>query len=375
MTALALSLAALSLLLIAWSYLVYPELIARLAAKTKPQSPSASPNPSIEILLSAADEEGVISHRVKNLLAQEGCDTVRISIGCDGCRDATAQRAREAGRDRVRVVEFPERRGKAAVLNDLVRESTADVLVFTDANTRFDSGAVRLLSEPLADAAVGAACGRLILESGPASSPPEALFWDRETKLKEAEGRLGICLGANGAIYAARRELVVPLREDTTSMDDFLIPVHIARKGSKVVFAGGAVAREAAGRDVAAEVSRRYRIGIGAGQVLRRETWLFNFPRYGMLSLAFVSRKVARWIAPLLALAAAFAALFDRNLRPFGALVLALALLFALLSRARPRLWGVLGRLYYFGVINTALAAGVIAGLGGRSRPAWRRAR
>jgi cellulose synthase/poly-beta-1,6-N-acetylglucosamine synthase-like glycosyltransferase len=274
----------------------------------------------------------------------------------------------------VRVVEFPARRGKASVVNDLVRESTADLLVFTDANTRFEPGAVEALAHAFDDLEVGAVCGRLIFEKAAgAHDTPESDFWDRETRLKEAEGALGICLGANGAIYAVRRALVLPLPEDTTSMDDFLIPVRVARAGRTVVFAGGAVAREDTAQDVSAEVSRRFRIGIGAGQVLRRERWLYAVPAHPVLTLAFLSRKAARWLAPVLTLAAAVAALFSPSLRPFGAAVLALALLLLGVARLRPRLAGAPGRLYYFGVLNVALALGVAAGLAGYARPVWAR--
>jgi biofilm PGA synthesis N-glycosyltransferase PgaC len=158
-------------------------------------------------------------------------------------------------------------------------------------------------------------------------------------------------------------------------MDDFLIPARIARQGRKVVFAGAAVAREEAGSDILAEVSRRFRIGAGAGQVLKQERWLFNLRRHGLLSVAFLSRKAARWLAPVLVLAAAAAALGDARLRPAGAIVLAAALLLVISAAARPRLPGALGRLYYFCVINVALAAGVVAGLAGYRRPVWRRRR
>ena len=182
-----------------------------------------------------------------------------------------------------------------------MRDSTADLIVFTDANTRFEPGAVAALARAFGDAGVGAACGRLLFERGAgARETPESEFWDRETRMKEAEGALGICLGANGAIYAARRGLVLPLPEDTTSMDDFLIPVRVARDGRRIVFAGDAVAREDAARDVAAEVARRVRIGIGGGQVLRRERWLYAAGAHPLLTLAFLSRKAARWLAPLL---------------------------------------------------------------------------
>ena len=395
MTALALSLASLSVFLFAWSYLVYPALISQMADRCAfPQSPSppvsqSKPQtgglgegetgresqlaaPSIDVLVSAADEEESIGPLVASLLAQDAPGSLSVVIGCDGCRDRTAELARAGLQARGRVVEFETRRGKAAVVNDLVRQSTADLLVFTDANTRFEPGAVRLLAEAFADPAVGAVCGRLVLEAGPGETTPETLFWDRETESKEAEGRLGVCLGANGAIYAARRSSVEPLPAGS-AMDDFLIPARIARAGSRVVFAGGAVAREAVAPDVWSEVSRRFRLGAGAGQVLRGEPWLWSFRRHPRLSFAFVSRKAARWLAPVLAVAAALAALGSPRLFPWAAAALAVVLLAVCAARLRPRLPGLAGRLYYFAVINAALAAGVCAGLAGHRRPAWRR--
>ncbi len=374
MSALAAALAALAVLTAAWSYLAYPALIARLSRRPAREHEEGGAPRSLEIVLSAADEEDVIGERVENLLAQELNLPFLISIGCDGCRDRTAEIARALLGARGRVVEFPQRRGKAAVLNDLVGESSADVIVFTDANTRFDAGAVRHLAEAFGDPAVGAACGRLVLERAALGRGSETVFWDRETRLKEAEGRLGVCLGANGAIYAARRSWTEPLPAATV-LDDFLIPARIARKGKRVVFAGEAVAREKTGRDVSAEVARRFRIGTGAGMVLAQETWLFNLRRHGLLSVAFLSRKAARWIAPVLALASAVAALGDAGLRPAGVIVLAAAALSMLSVAARPNVPGLPGRLYDFCVINIALAAGVVAGLAGYRRPAWRRTR
>ncbi|MFY9551151.1 MAG: glycosyltransferase family 2 protein, partial [Thermoanaerobaculia bacterium] len=265
-------------------------------------------------------------------------------------------------------------RGKAAVLNDLVAASQAEILVFTDANTRFDPGAIAALAATLGDRSTGAVCGRLLLETGPrAGATPEAALWDRETDLKEAEGALGVCVGANGAIYAARRELVAPLPLDTTSMDDFLIPARAARGGKRVVFAAEATAREDAARDVPSEMRRRFRIGIGAGQVLRRERWLFAVWKHPALTLAYASRKAARWLAPLVGLGAATLALFSPELLPAGTIALGSAVFLFLLALLRPRLSGPAGRLYYFAVLNLALALGVAAGLAGYSRPVWAR--
>lgn len=372
MSTVALVLAATALVLLLWSYAAYPTLIARLARRAPPrEAPLSAGTPSVEILIAAFDEESVIGPRVENALA-EG-DTVRVAVGCDGCRDRTAERARGAGSGRVRVEEYPVRRGKAAVLNDLVSGSHADVLVFTDANSEFVGGAVASLVARFADSEVGAVCGRLELRpASGAAATPETEFWDRETQVKEAEGKLGVCLGGNGAIYAARRALVRPLPEDT-SLDDFLVPARIAADGWSVVFAPDAAARESTAADVAAEARRRLRIGIGAGNLLRRERRLFDFRARPLLALAFVSRKAARWLAPVFGLLAIAAGLAAPPLRPYAA-VAALAVVGLLASLPlRPKVTGWPGRLYYFFAMNLALAAGVVAGLLGHRRPAWDR--
>lgn len=380
MSAAAAALASVALALLVWSYLGYPVLLSRLARKASPP-PAAGDRttapfaPSVEVLVAAFDEESVIGRRVANVLAQDYAGDLAVSIGCDGCRDATADHARQAASAdlRVRVEEFATRRGKAAVLDDLVRMSGAEVLVFTDANSEFLPDAVARLAERFSDPAVGAACGRLLLLSPPGRKPtPEAEFWDRESRLKEAEGRLGVCLGANGAIYAARRELVRPLPEGSV-LDDFLIPAYIARDGRKVVFAGDAIAREVGPADVAAEASRRFRIGTGGGDVLRRERWLWDFRRRPFLSLVFVSRKAARWLAPVVAFLALVCALGAPSLRSIAAGAALALLLLALSVKLHPRPSGWAGRLYYFGVINVALAAGVVAGLAGYRRSTWNR--
>ena len=177
-----------------------------------------------------------------------------------------------------------------------------------------------------------------------------------------------MCLGANGAIYAARRASIEALaRPDTTSMDDFLIPARIARRGRAGRLRGGRRGPRETGRDVAAEVSRRFRIGVGAGQVLRRETWLFDLRRHGRSRVVFLSRKAARWLAPVLSLGRlVVAALGDGGCVRREPSCWRAAALLMLSVAARPRVArGLPGQALYFCVINIALAAGVVAGLAG----------
>jgi cellulose synthase/poly-beta-1,6-N-acetylglucosamine synthase-like glycosyltransferase len=374
-----------------WAYGGYPEWIRRRAGRAPAPASAAPARPTVEVLVAAADEAAVIEERLRNLLAQD-YDVRRLSIavGCDGCTDATGEIARRFGSDRVRVLEFGQRRGKAAILNDLVAGSSAEILVFTDANTHFENDAVVRLAERFGDPSVGVVCGRLVLRdwreradrSAPAHEPPfesrrsaESLYWDRESSLKQAEGRFGLCLGANGAIYAARRELVRPLPPSLSAMDDFLVAAQIARGGAASVFEPAAVAVEPVARRLAEELRRRWRIGVGAGRVMIRAPWLWTGGGRKGLAAIFFGRKASRWLAPVLLMLACGGAALDSRLRPAGlAGIGAAAVLFAavpLVGKVPSRRFP--GAVYYFLVTNLVLGAGVAAGLMGVERATWRR--
>ena len=156
-------------------------------------------------------------------------------------------------------------------------------------------------------------------------------------------------------------------------MDDFLIPARIARRGAPCRLRGDRRRpRGAPAPDVFAEMPRRFRIGVGAGQVLRREPGSSRSARRPAADLVFVSRKVARWLAPVLGLLAALAGAASPALAPWAVAVLLAAAACAAAARWRLRLTGLPGRLYYFAVMNLALSAGVLAGLVGYSRAAWK---
>ncbi len=135
------------------------------------------------------------------------------------------------------------------------------------------------------------------------------------------------------------------------------------------------MAREDAARDVGAEVSRRFRIGIGAGQVLRRERVALRrvAPAASDVRLSLAKGGAVAGAAPARSRRRS-AAVFvppwrvcgDRRAR--SSLVVALAA-----ARLSPRAVRTRGRLYYFAVLNVALALGVAAGLAGHSRPVWAR--
>src|SRR5918997_1774115 len=93
------------------------------------------------------------------------------------------------------------RGGKVAAQNRAVRESSGEILAFSDANATWAPDALRKLVRSFADPDVAYVFGRLRLEQ-PDGSNREGAYWRFEMWLREQESLLGSVTGGNGSIYA-----------------------------------------------------------------------------------------------------------------------------------------------------------------------------
>jgi len=300
-----------SLALVAYGYVGYPLLIwgcARLFGRRR-RCPAAADGelPSVTLLIAAHNEERWIGQRLENALAQDyPADRLEVLVASDGSRDRTvAIAATFAGRG-VRVLDLDENRGKATALNAGIQEARSSLVVFSDANTFFEPGAIRRLAGWFADPQIGTVCGRLVLTDPRKGRNVDSLYWKYETFLKKCESRLGALLGANGAIYALRKADYVPIPPDTL-VDDFVIPLVSKMKTRKaVIYDDQAVAWEECPPEIGDEFRRRSRIGAGGFQALLRLAPLLS-PKRGWVAFSFLSHKIVRWLSPFL-LVLAFAA-------------------------------------------------------------------
>lgn len=304
---------------VAYTYVGYPLLLAALGALHQLRSDwrqlggaatrrvaAEGPPLSVAVLVAAFNEERHIEARVRNLLAQAHAGGLRVYVGSDASTDATAALLRGIASERLVFVDFPQRRGKASVINDLAALATEDLLVFTDANTFFQPDAVQKLVRHFGQEQVGCVCGDLRLVRGsPTGDNQDNVYWRYERLLKFFESRIGGLLGANGGAYALRRQHFVPIPADTI-VDDFWISMQVVEAGRRCIYDPEAVATEFIPERLGDEFRRRVRIGIGNYQSLRRFAGLLH-PARGAVAFAFWSHKVLRWFAPhcmVLALAA-----------------------------------------------------------------------
>src|SRR6185369_3367117 len=92
-------------------------------------------------------------------------DRLDVVIASDGSTDGTAARAGAYAGARLSVEEFRLRRGKAAVLNDVVPSTRGEIVILADARQLFEAGSVKALVSNFADPTVGAVSGELMLEA------------------------------------------------------------------------------------------------------------------------------------------------------------------------------------------------------------------
>src|SRR5579863_10220866 len=111
-------------------YIAFPLVLWLLQALVRRASPQQPVEPSVSLLIAAYNEAAVIADKVRNSLALDyPAEKLEIVVASDGSQDATAQIVRsleaESG-GRVRLLDYPQNRGKMSALNDAVRELRRD---------------------------------------------------------------------------------------------------------------------------------------------------------------------------------------------------------------------------------------------------------
>jgi len=286
-----------------YAYAIYPIAIWVCARRfgspsTAPAEASEGDLPTVSVLIAAYNEQAVIGERVENALKLDyPASKLEIVIASDGSSDQTNSIVKTYSDPRVRLLEYPVRQGKASVLNAAFRELKGDIVVLSDANTNTDQAAVRKLVRWFQSPDVGVVCGRLVLTDPATGNNVDSLYWKYETFLKICESQVGALLGANGAIYAIRRNLYAGIRRNTL-IDDFVIPLLTRlRTGCSIEYDAEAVAYEETPEAMGSEFKRRARIGTGGFQSLP-VLWTLLNPMRGWISFTYFSHKIARWLCP-----------------------------------------------------------------------------
>jgi cellulose synthase/poly-beta-1,6-N-acetylglucosamine synthase-like glycosyltransferase len=268
--------------------------------------------PRVSLIVAAHDEQDVIAAKLANALALDyPRERLQLIVACDGCTDATAERARAAGAELV--LELP-RGGKIRAQDSAVEHAEGELVAFSDANSYWEPDALRELVAAFADDArddrrrVGYACGQVRFvqsASGADASNQEGVYWRYELAVRALESRLSSITAGNGAIYATRRDAYIVV--DPIMGHDLSLPFNMVKRGMRAVYVPSARASEKMVPSLLGEFARKRRMMSHTWPIVLRGGMLSPRGYPPLYALMIVSHRLLRYATPALH-AVAFAA-------------------------------------------------------------------
>jgi poly-beta-1,6-N-acetyl-D-glucosamine synthase len=251
--------------------------------------------PTLTLIVAAYNEEECIEEKLQNTLSLIYPEEKRHFIFItDGSTDKTPEIISRY--PEIQLMHVSERRGKVSAMHRAVEEADSEVLVFTDANTILNPGALINIARHYSDPTVGAVAGekRVIINESSDATAGEGFYWKYESFLKKLDSELHSVMGAAGELFSIRRHLYKPVSRDAI-LDDFMISLQITSKKYRIAYEPEAYAAEQSSANTKEELKRKVRIAAGGIQSIVWLKELLNPFRHPLLTFQYVSHRVLRW--------------------------------------------------------------------------------
>lgn len=364
--------------ILGYVYFLYPLIVRALAPVFgRAVRAVAGHRPTVTVLITAYNEQKSIAAKIANVLSLDyPAELLDVVVVSDASSDRTDEIVRNYGSPRVRLQRVEGRRGKTACQNAAVVAARGEIVVFTDATTQIEQGALAAMMDNFADPQVGCVAGLLIYQ-GKGENLTAAggvSYWGYEVALRHAESRLGTLIGVSGCLYAVRRRAYRMI--SPTLISDFVIAMRMREQGLRTVLERRAVCFEETLDRSGQELSMRVRVAVRSINALVSEKRFLNPFVDPLYAWQLWSHKLLRYASPyclLLTLAASLALIAHPFYRVAlliqGVLIAAGMAGFALqLSERRA---GLFSKPYYFLLTNLASAIAAARFIMGERMITW----
>lgn len=282
-------------------YAGYPLLLLLSAVIFRKPLSTVEITQDLSLIITAHNEEAVIRKKLENCLALDyPKDKLEIIVVSDHSDDRTDEIISDFADSGITLLRTGSRIGKTGAQNKAVLQTGGKILVFSDANSLWESNALKRLIAPFTDPLVGYVCGRLkYINTGEgASSFSEGLYWRYEIFLRKLESATGAITAGNGAIYAVRAEDYFNFNDNQSH--DFEFPRYLNSRLKKAVYVHEAIAYEKAGATTGDEFKRKVRMLARVwGSILKTPGVLSPFQNKFSFTWKFISHRLFRYLAPL----------------------------------------------------------------------------
>lgn len=279
-------------------FLVWRALSKIVRENKDPKDPKGNQWKSVSIIVPAFNEEENISRCIESILTLDYQGKIEAIIVNDGSTDRTAE---IASKYPVKLINLKTNLGKPNALNEGIKESRGEIIVFSDSDSRMSKEAVRLLVEYLTEHPdVGAVAGNVFIEKSKINVL--RIFQMIEYKIEQEinrylqslERRVLVC---PGPLFAVRREVLREvLFSGRTVVEDTDFTIEALRKHVSVAWEPRAQVYTKAPKAFKNWLNQRRRWWYGNLQVwrihkrwVRRNPWmLLNYISYATSTISIV---------------------------------------------------------------------------------------
>lgn len=335
--------------------------------------------PKVSVIIAAHNEEENIGNTIVNKLSQEyPADLLEVIVVSDGSTDKTESIVEDLcdRHKNVTLIRQLPRQGKTVALNSAVSYASGEILIFSDANSRYSSNAIKKLVNRLSNEDIGYVTGRMIYtdKHGEPCVDGGGLYMRYENFLRGLESSVSSIVGVDGGIDGMKKAIYTPMKAD--QLPDFVQPLMVVSKGLRVVYEDEASLYEESLTDSKSEFRMRVRVCLRALWALHDTRELMNPFKYGIFSIQLISHKLLRYLLfmPLLAILAssiilAFSSLFFLFVALSQTAFYCVTAISLLLNR---EIKGLIGFVNYFNILNFACLIAFVKFISGKKIVIWK---
>ncbi len=293
-------------LLLFWQFVGYPLFMAILILIKKKKDKDISFLPSISILIPTFNEQIHIENRIINLFHLDyPVNKYEIIVVDSGSIDNTPKimgdiiSKLKSDQPKTRLITEEYRKGKASAINFGKKYANFDIILVTDANSKFEKNVLKEIMPHFKDPKVGAVGGRYCVENlSNTLTQSESFYWELESIMRFGESLIDSACLFHGEINAWRKNIA---DADIKSLsEDLDMCIQIRKRGYKIEYERKAIVYEPSATNVKDQMKQRKRTAIGTIQnIIKHRKYLF-FPKDLYSSIIFHSHKTMQIISPFL---------------------------------------------------------------------------
>jgi len=334
--------------------------------------------PSVSVIIAAYNEEQDLPAKLDNMLLLDyPKEKLEIIVASDCSTDNTDEIVRGYSEHGIILNRQERRLGKTWAQQQAAKNSSGEILVFSDATTIYQPDAIRKIVRSFADPEVGCVAGQLVYVDKASTAVGKGCqsYWSYEKFLKTCESRIGSLIGVSGCLYAVRR--ICQVRLSSQMIDDFVIATEIHLQGLRTVYEPEAISMEDTNKQGKDELRMRIRVISQTLRALNKYQEVFSLARHGMFAFQMISHKALRYVVPFLLIGALIInwLLITESPIYYSTFLGQVALYFsAFVGWAAERLKIKIGPLaipYYFMLVNVASIGGILRFINGGTQVVW----